>query len=177
MPFNMKGIFFVRDTLRKLNREVVYDNASRPRHEGLPCACNKNIRLSWEMTCVLNLDALFNDVPYWEDADLPMQYDLRFSVDGDELYGSIFTPSPFIGWQAPVVFSSTALRASWVSSMCCWRCCALVAWWPGCIIAELGRAKACICLLIVLTIPRLWRPGRKRKSFVKNTIPTLMRCF
>lgn len=51
----------------------------------------------------MDLGALFEDVAYSEEADLPMQYDLRFSVEGHEIYGSIYTPSPCFGSKRPVV--------------------------------------------------------------------------
>lgn len=52
---------------------------------------------------LLNLEALQFDVAYEEEADLPLQFDLRFPVNGDEIYGSVYTPSPSFGDKRPVV--------------------------------------------------------------------------
>lgn len=52
---------------------------------------------------MLNLDALFEDVEYQEESDLPLQFDLRFNVAGDDIYGSVYTPSPSFGDKRPVV--------------------------------------------------------------------------
>lgn len=51
----------------------------------------------------LNMEALFEDVDYQAEEDLPLQFDLDFEVEGDSVYGSIYTPSPSFGSRRPVV--------------------------------------------------------------------------